>query len=48
MFRIVRLLVLCCIAFVAGVLFERQGHGERCHEQGGTMNGPICVGVAHD
>jgi hypothetical protein len=46
MFRILRLLILCCIAFVVGILFERQAHGERCREEGGTMNGPICIGAA--
>ena len=46
MFRIIRLVVLCLIAFVAGILFERQAHGERCTAQGGAMNGPICTGAA--
>jgi len=45
MFRIIRLVVLCLIAFVAGILFERQAHGERCTAKGGTMTGPICTGA---
>lgn len=46
MFRIIRLVVLCLIAFVAGILFERQAQGERCRDHGGTMNGTTCVGAA--
>lgn len=46
MFRIIRLVVLCLISFVAGILFERQAHGDRCVAKGGTMTGAICTGAA--
>lgn len=44
MFGIVRLIVLCLIAFVAGVLFERQAQAERCIAAGGVWESRVCLG----
>lgn len=46
MFGIVRLVILCLIAFVAGVLFERQAQAERCLAAGGLWTSRVCQGVA--
>lgn len=47
MFGLVRLVILCLIAFVAGVLFERQAQTKRCAEAGGVWNNRICEGATH-
>ena len=45
MFRLARLIILCLIAFIAGIFFERQAQSDECLAAGGTLNGPICEGV---
>lgn len=42
MFRPVRTLILLAVAFLAGVFYERNNHGERCHERGGQIDEGIC------
>lgn len=48
MLRPVRLVIVCLIAFTAGVLFERRSHSDACAAAGGTMSGPFCEGATHD
>ena len=48
MFRPLRLLVLCLVAFVAGMLFERRAQSEACESAGGSLSGRICERGAHD
>lgn len=43
MFRLARMIVLCLLAFVAGVFFERSGQAESCDTQGGRMQSGLCV-----
>lgn len=41
--RLIRLFVLLSVAFVAGMLFERNAQAERCEADGGTwLPGSIC------
>lgn len=47
MFRLARLIILCLLAFVAGVFFERQAQADKCAEAGGTWNTPICEDAPH-
>ncbi|MGD1880706.1 MAG: hypothetical protein ACFB11_00080 [Paracoccaceae bacterium] len=46
MFRLFRTLILVLVAFVAGILFERQAIAERCETAGGTLQDSICRGVS--
>jgi len=46
MFRLVRLVVLVMIAFLAGLLLERSQQGERCIAAGGDMRAGLCVGAS--
>lgn len=47
MFGIVRLIILCLIAFVAGVFFERQAQADRCIAAGGVWQSRVCEGATH-
>jgi len=47
MFRLARLIILCLMAFVAGVFFERLQQADKCVEAGGVWNSPICEGATH-
>lgn len=42
MFGLIRLVILCAVAFVAGVLYERNGAREACPPIGIWQNG-ICI-----
>ena len=41
-FRPIRLLVIIGIAFIAGVVYEKQNYKENCDEIGVIFNGSIC------
>jgi len=43
MFRLIRLVVLCLMAFVAGVFFERNNQMTLCENNGGTWSGVCAV-----
>jgi hypothetical protein len=43
MFRLLRLFILLCIAFVAGMLHERQSQQDRCTMGGGLWVSNICL-----
>lgn len=43
MFGIFRTLILIAVAFVAGVLFERNNQKTLCDEIGGTWRVGVCV-----
>lgn len=45
MFRLLRTLFLVMFAFVAGMLYERDGRGDRCAAAGGLWVENICIGV---
>ncbi|WP_199910718.1 hypothetical protein [Loktanella sp. Alg231-35] len=45
MFRLLRTLILVMFAFVAGMLFEREGRKDTCQNGGGLWVENICVGV---
>jgi len=45
MFRLLRLLIFTCIAFIAGVLFERNAAQETCAARSGLWIDNICVGI---
>ena len=45
MFRLIRLPILLCIAFVAGVFYERSETRTLCTAAGGTMTGGLCTGA---
>ncbi len=47
MFRLARLIILCLIAFIAGVFFERQAQADKCLAAGGSLKGSICEGATH-
>ena len=38
MFKLIRLVILCLFAFIAGVFFERNGQKEQCAEASGNWN----------
>ncbi|MEM1350787.1 MAG: hypothetical protein AAGF27_00505 [Pseudomonadota bacterium] len=42
MFKPIRMLILAALAFIAGVLFERQNATERCTAAGGTVTDGLC------
>jgi ribose/xylose/arabinose/galactoside ABC-type transport system permease subunit len=42
MFRLFRLVLFIGIAFVAGILYERQAMGEKCVALGGQVTYGIC------
>ena len=48
MLRPVRFVVVCLLAFTAGVFFEKGAQRDACAQAGGTMRGAICEGVLHD
>ena len=48
MFRLLRTIVLAMFAFVAGMLFERQGSQGICESGGGLWIENICVGPEFD
>lgn len=43
MFSLLRLLVLLPLAFLAGMLFERNRIAELCEKAGGTAINDVCV-----
>ena len=43
MFRLVRLVVLCMMAFVAGVFYERLNAKEACDAIGGVETNGLCI-----
>jgi hypothetical protein len=45
MFRLLRTIILVMFAFVAGMLFEREGKRDTCQTGGGLWVENICVGV---
>ncbi|MFL2786305.1 MAG: hypothetical protein ACJZ87_07520 [Paracoccaceae bacterium] len=42
LFRPIRLLIFLGIAFVAGIIYERQSASERCEEAGGRYVNELC------
>jgi hypothetical protein len=44
MFRVIRLIILVTVAFVAGMLHERNGSRTICENGGGLWIENICVG----
>ena len=46
MFRLIRLPILFGVAFIFGVLSERNAALDKCHDAGGTMNSGVCRGVS--
>jgi hypothetical protein len=44
MFRLLRTLILVMIAFIAGMLYEREGSQDICQNGGGLWIENICVG----
>lgn len=44
MFRLFRTFLLVLVAFVAGMLYEREGRRETCENGGGLWIENICVG----
>lgn len=45
LFRPVRTIVIILLAFVAGVVFERQSHADQCLDLGGKMENGFCIGA---
>ncbi|MEM8731082.1 MAG: hypothetical protein AAGF79_14315 [Pseudomonadota bacterium] len=45
MFRLLRLAILLAVAFVAGVLFERDRAGSACAEQDGLWQNGLCMAL---
>jgi len=43
MFGLIRLVILCAVAFVAGVFYERQNVSTTCEAVGGQKSGGLCV-----
>ena len=48
MFRLLRTLILVMFAFIAGMLFEREGYQAICEDGGGLWIENICVGPECD
>jgi hypothetical protein len=48
MFRLIRLVFLLTLTFVAGFLYAEFGHSERCMAKGGEPKGGICWGSQND
>jgi len=46
MFGLIRTVVLVLIAFVGGLMFERNQAADACITAGGTQTSGICRGVA--
>ena len=46
MFRLIRLIILCLIAFVAGFYYSELSWGERCEEKGGEVRGGVCFDIS--
>lgn len=44
MFRLIRLILILPVVFVAGMLFERNAQSERCVERGGQVADDLCRG----
>jgi hypothetical protein len=44
MFRLLRTLILVTAAFIAGMLYERDGRQQICERGGGLWIEEICVG----
>ena len=44
MFRLLRTLILVTAAFIAGMLYEREGRQQICERGGGLWIEDICVG----
>ena len=44
MFRLLRTIILVMFAFVAGMLYERQGSQEICESSGGMWIENTCLG----
>ena len=44
MFRHVRLLLFVTVAFVGGVVYERNAHRDRCLDAGGRVEMDLCEG----
>ncbi|MEX0320003.1 MAG: hypothetical protein AB3N21_18755 [Ruegeria sp.] len=44
MFRPIRFVLLIAIAFIVGVFYERNAHGERCAQAGGRVVSNLCEG----
>lgn len=42
MFGLIRTVILVMIAFVAGLMFERNQTSEACDSEGGTMRDGVC------
>ena len=42
LFRPIRLLILLGVAFVAGMLYERERQAERCQAQAGLLEDIVC------
>ncbi|MEL6242274.1 MAG: hypothetical protein AAFV87_03435 [Pseudomonadota bacterium] len=42
MFRLIRTILLVLLAFVAGMLFERQSMAESCRDSGGRVADGLC------
>ena len=42
LFRPFRTLLLLAVAFVAGMLYERQNQAEACEDMGGVIRGAFC------
>ncbi|ARU02010.1 hypothetical protein LOKVESSMR4R_02716 [Yoonia vestfoldensis] len=43
MFRLLRLVILVLVAFLAGMIYERQGQQEICENGGGLWVSNICL-----
>jgi len=48
MFRLLRTLILVMFAFIAGMLYEREGRQATCEGGGGLWIGNMCVGPEFD
>lgn len=48
LFRPFRTLFIILIAFVAGVIYERQSHTDRCLDLGGSIQNGFCLGAKHE
>ncbi len=46
MFRLIRLPILFGVAFIFGVLSERNAALDKCRDAGGTMKSGVCRGVS--
>lgn len=45
MFRLLRFLFLLFVAFIAGILFERNAMADNCLDRGGHVEKGICIGA---